>query len=172
MNSFGERDTDAGLMDKRLPFKKNSAFVGDSVVCYCQGYLYLITQCGLSVVLPPVSISSFSSHDGAIKFWQSGFTVGSTCNALNLLPVDRSETRWKTWQIEVLDRALLYEGPSLADRLCWENGVFYFSWLYLFRFICVNILLHGWSCCSILTSFLILWSVFTLLNILSWICFH
>ena len=126
MNSFGERDTDAGLMDKRLPFKKNSAFVGDSVVCYCQGYLYLITQCGLYVVLPPVSISSFSSHDGAIKFWQSGFAVGSTCNALNLLPVDRSETRWKTWQIEVLDRALLYEGPSLADRLCWENGVFSF----------------------------------------------
>ncbi|RLN30060.1 uncharacterized protein C2845_PM05G27470 [Panicum miliaceum] len=119
---LGERDIDAGFMDKRLPFKKDSAFVGDSVVCSCQGYLYLITQYGLSVVLPPVSISSFSSHGDAIKFWQSGFAVGSTCNALNLLSVDRSETRWKTWQIEVLDRALLYEGPSLADRLCWENG--------------------------------------------------
>jgi spatacsin len=169
---LGERDIDAGFMDKRLPFKKDSAFVGDSVVCSFQGYLYLITQYGLSVVLPPVSISSFSSHGDAIKFWQSGFAVSSTCNALNLLSVDRSERRWKTWQIEVLDRALLYEGPSLADRLCWENGVFSFSWLYLFVFICVNILLHGWSCCSILNSFLILWSVFTLLNISSWICFH
>ncbi|KAK8457117.1 hypothetical protein SEVIR_3G127700v4 [Setaria viridis] len=119
---LGERDIDVGFMDKRLPFKKDSAFVGDSVVCCCQGYLYLITQNGLSVVLPPVSISSFSSHGDAIKFWQPGFAVGSACNALNLLSVERSETRWKPWQIEVLDRALLYEGPALADRLCWENG--------------------------------------------------
>ncbi|CAL4895148.1 unnamed protein product [Urochloa decumbens] len=117
---LGERDTD--VEDKRLPFKKVSAFVGDSVVCSRQGYLYLITQYGLSVVLPQVSISSFSSHGDAIKFWQPGFTVGSTCNALNLLSAVRYEARWKTWQIEVLDRALLYEGPALADRICWENG--------------------------------------------------
>ncbi|KAJ1264321.1 hypothetical protein BS78_09G254700 [Paspalum vaginatum] len=117
-----ERDINAGFVDKRLPFKKHYAFAGDSIVCSCQGYLYLITQCGLSVVLPPVSISSFSSHGDAIKFWQPGFAGGGTCDALNLLSVDRSETIWKSWQIEVLDRALLYEGPALADRLCRENG--------------------------------------------------
>ncbi|XP_062194810.1 uncharacterized protein LOC133897988 isoform X2 [Phragmites australis] len=117
-----ERDINGGFMDKILPFEKDFAFVGDSVVCSFQGYLYLITQDGLSVVLPLVSISSFSSCSDAIKFWQPGFASGSTCNALNLLSVNRSETRWKTWQIEVLDRALLYEGPTLADRLCWENG--------------------------------------------------
>jgi hypothetical protein len=60
-----------------------------------------------------------------------GPAAGSTCNALNLLSVDKSDTSWKTWQIEVLDRALLYEGPALADRLCWENGVFSFCCLYL-----------------------------------------
>jgi len=139
---LGKGDIDVGLMDKMLPFQKDSAFVGDSVVCSCQGYLYLITQYGLSVVLPPVSVSSFSSHGDTIKFWQPGPATGSTCNALNLLSVDRSETSWKTWQIEVLDRALLYEGPALADRLCWENGVFSFSCL-LFSYLC-GILLHGW----------------------------
>ncbi|KAG0546959.1 hypothetical protein BDA96_01G038500 [Sorghum bicolor] len=119
---LGKGDIDVDFMDKMLPFQKDSAFVGDSFVCSCQGYLYLITQYGLSVVLPPVSVSSFSSHGDTIKFWQPGPATGSTCNALNLLSVDRSETSWKTWQIEVLDRALLYEGPALADRLCWENG--------------------------------------------------
>lgn len=119
---LGKGDIDIGFMDEMLPFKKDSTFVGDSVVCSCQGYLYLITQYGLSVVLPPVSISSFSSQCDAIKFWQMGPAAGSTCNALNLLSVDKSDTSWKTWQIEVLDRALLYEGPALADRLCWENG--------------------------------------------------
>lgn len=134
-SSLGKGDIDVGFMDKI--FKKDSTFVGDSVVCSCQGYLYLITQYGLSVVLPPVSVSSFSSHGDAIKFWQPGPPAGSTCNALNLLSVDRSEKSWKTWQIEVLDRALLYEGPALADRLCWENGVYSFSCLYLLFFVFV-----------------------------------
>lgn len=118
---FVERDINVGLEDRRLPFK-DSAFVGDSVVCSFQGYLYLITQYGLSVVLPPVSVSPFSSHGDDVKFWLPGFTGGGTCSALNLLSADRSEISWKTWQIEVLDRALLYEGPALADRLCRENG--------------------------------------------------
>ncbi|WVZ99776.1 hypothetical protein U9M48_045026 [Paspalum notatum var. saurae] len=119
---LAERDINVGFVDKRLPFKKDYAFAGDSVVCSFQGYLYLITQYGLSVVLPPVSVSSFSSHGDAIKFWQPGFAAGGACDALNLLSVDRSETSWKSWQIEVLDRVLLYEGPALADRLCCENG--------------------------------------------------
>ncbi|KQK03052.1 uncharacterized protein LOC100829381 isoform X2 [Brachypodium distachyon] len=118
-----ERNIDAGFLDKRLSFQKDFSVVGDSAVCSFQGYLYLITHDSLSVVLPSVSVSSFSSNIDAIKFWQPGFSGGSACNALNLLSsANRSETRWKAWQIEVLDRALLYEGPTLADRLCWENG--------------------------------------------------
>ncbi|KAL6626875.1 hypothetical protein ACP70R_030601 [Stipagrostis hirtigluma subsp. patula] len=118
---FDERDIIVGLMDKRLPFQKDFAFVGDSVACSFQGYLYFITQDSLSVALPSVSVSSFSSHVD-IKFWQPGLTGASACNSLNLLSVNRSETSWRPWQLEVLDRALLYEGPALADMLCWENG--------------------------------------------------
>jgi spatacsin len=116
-----------GLTDDRLRFQKDFSFARDSVVSSFQGYLYLITQDSLYVVLPSVSVSSFSHHGDAIKFWKLGFADVRTCSALNLLSVNRYETRWKAWQIEVLDRALLYEGPALADMLCQENGVFSFK---------------------------------------------
>ncbi|GJN05598.1 hypothetical protein PR202_ga23243 [Eleusine coracana subsp. coracana] len=122
-----ERDISVGLMYNSHPFQKDCSFVGDSVVSSFQGYLYLITQDSLHVVLPSVSVSSFSCHGDAIKFWKPAFANGRTCNALNLLSINRYETRWKSWQIEVLDRALLYEGPALADRLCRENGAFSFQ---------------------------------------------
>ncbi|KAL6848044.1 hypothetical protein ACP4OV_022172 [Aristida adscensionis] len=121
-SSFDERDINVGLMDKRLPFQTDFAFNGDSVVCSFQGYLYLITQDSLSVVLPSVSTSPFSICGDSMKFWQPGFAGGSACNALNLLSMNRSETIWKPWQLELLDRALLYEGPAVADMLCSENG--------------------------------------------------
>jgi spatacsin len=130
-----ERDINVGLIDNRLPFQKVFSFTKDYVVSSFQGYLYLITQDSLYVVLPSVSVSSFSCHDDAIKFWKPGFTDVRSCNALNLLSINRYEARWKAWQIEVLDRALLYEGPALADRFCRENGVFSFQlnpFLYFF----------------------------------------
>ncbi|XP_015650038.1 uncharacterized protein [Oryza sativa Japonica Group] len=116
-----ERDIDASFL-KRSSFQKDSTFTGECVLCSFQGYVYLITQDSLSVVLPSISVSSFSSHNNGIKFWQPTSAGGSACDALNLSSVNRPETRWKPWQIEVLDRALLYEGPAFADRLCWENG--------------------------------------------------
>ncbi|XBI62667.1 hypothetical protein VPH35_043242 [Triticum aestivum] len=120
--SLDERDIDAGFLDRSLSYQKDFSFAGESAVCSFQGYLYLISQDNLSVVLPSVSVSSFSSRIDATQFWQPGFSGGSACNALNLLSVNRLRTRLEAWQIEVLDKALLYEGPSLADRLCWENG--------------------------------------------------
>uniref|UniRef100_A0A0E0JEY2 Spatacsin C-terminal domain-containing protein n=1 Tax=Oryza punctata TaxID=4537 RepID=A0A0E0JEY2_ORYPU len=116
-----ERDIDASFLE-RSSFQKDSTFTGECVLCSFQGYVYLITQDSLSVVLPSISVSSFSSHNNGIKFWQQTSAGGSACDALNLSSVNRPETRWKPWQIEVLDRALLYEGPAFADRLCWENG--------------------------------------------------
>uniref|UniRef100_A0ACD5VW80 Uncharacterized protein n=1 Tax=Avena sativa TaxID=4498 RepID=A0ACD5VW80_AVESA len=117
-----ERDINDGFLDRRLSFQKDFSVAGESAVCSFQGYLYLISQDSLSVVLPSVSTSSFSSCINGIQFWQPGFSGGNACNALNLTSVNRPKTRWKNWQIEILDRALLYEGPTLADRLCWENG--------------------------------------------------
>ncbi|KAF0916073.1 hypothetical protein E2562_000693 [Oryza meyeriana var. granulata] len=120
-SSLDERDIDASFLE-RSSFQKDSTFTGECVLCSFQGYVYLITQDSLSVVLPSISVSSFSSHNSGIKFWQPTSTGGSACDALNLSLVNRPEARWKPWQIEVLDRALLYEGPKFADRLCWENG--------------------------------------------------
>lgn len=139
--SLDERDIDAGFLDRSLPFQKDFSFAGESAVCSFQGYLYLISQDSLSVVLPSVSVSSFSSRIDATQFWQPGFSGGSACNALNLLSVNRLRTRLEAWQIEVLDKALLYEGPSLADRLCWENGALSFSSPCLYFFILFVVLL-------------------------------
>ncbi|KAJ3694138.1 hypothetical protein LUZ60_009618 [Juncus effusus] len=75
----------------------------ESIGCFFKGCLYLITQEGISVILPSISISN--RGENCVKIDDLGFG-GS----------------WKPWQIEVLDRVILYEEPKEADQLCLDNG--------------------------------------------------
>lgn len=90
----------------RLEESKKS-FVGEVVGCSFQGCFYLVTQCGLSVVLPSVSSSSYSFPLKSLGHRQ--FSASSSEGMAD-------------WEIKVLDRVILYEGPEVADRLCLENG--------------------------------------------------
>lgn len=90
---------------------KETYFDMHSIGCFFKGCLYLITKDGVSVVLPSVSVPN--QFENSVKL--EGIASGSRGN-------------WRPWQIEVLDRVLLYEGPVEADRLCLENGEF----LYVF----------------------------------------
>ncbi|XP_052197729.1 uncharacterized protein LOC127804771 isoform X2 [Diospyros lotus] len=98
------------------------AFVGEAIGCTFQGCFYLVTQGGLSVVLPSLSISSNFLPVEAIQYPQLIFSTRSGHQFGDLLTAKGLEQPWAPWRVEVLDRALLYEGPEEADRLCLENG--------------------------------------------------
>ncbi|KAF3534393.1 hypothetical protein DY000_02036196 [Brassica cretica] len=94
-------------------------FVGESVGCSFQGFLYLVTCSGLSVFLPSISVTSNYPTIEAVEYLQPLQTTVMGCQGRDNLRTDESRI---PWQVEVLDRVILFEGPEAADRLCLENG--------------------------------------------------
>uniref|UniRef100_A0A1J3EY96 Spatacsin C-terminal domain-containing protein n=1 Tax=Noccaea caerulescens TaxID=107243 RepID=A0A1J3EY96_NOCCA len=94
-------------------------FIGESVGCSFQGFLYLVTCSGLSVFLPAISITSNYPNVEAIDYLQPLRTTVMRCQRRDDLRT--GESRFP-WQVEVIDRVILFEGPEAADRLCLENG--------------------------------------------------
>lgn len=78
-----------------------------------------MTNDGLSVVLPSVTVSSNSLPYESVARLQPGSLLGTVNQDLEL---KESKCPWSPWQVEVLDRVLLYESIDEADRLCSENG--------------------------------------------------
>jgi len=88
--------------------------------CFCKRFCCLLLPgisvssylCDLCVVLPPISIPSFSSHGDAIKFWQWVIISEHVWNKVLKLST-----------IEVLDRALQYDLWRACTRplYCWEK---------------------------------------------------
>ncbi|XP_023518582.1 uncharacterized protein LOC111782046 isoform X2 [Cucurbita pepo subsp. pepo] len=111
--------------------------VGEAVGCTSQGSLYLVTNNGLSVVLPSVTIPSNSLPSEYVARSQPDIILG-TANQVKDLELKESKCPWSPWQVEVLDRVLLYESIDEADRLCSENG-----WdLKVVRMRCFQMALH------------------------------
>ncbi|GFY91163.1 hypothetical protein Acr_07g0013590 [Actinidia rufa] len=98
-------------------------FVGDAIGCTFQGYFYLVTEGGLSVVLPSVSVSSNFLPVEDIGYPQSSISTGIGHQFGDLFEMEGLKQPWSPWKVEILDRVLLYEGPEEADRLCSENGM-------------------------------------------------
>ncbi|CAN8328713.1 unnamed protein product [Cochlearia groenlandica] len=94
-------------------------FLGESVGCSFQGFLYLVTCSGLSVFLPSIAITSNYPTVEAIEYLQPLQTTVMGCQGREKLKTGKSHF---PWQVEVIDRVILFEGPEAADRLCLENG--------------------------------------------------
>lgn len=101
---------------------REEAFVGEAVGCTFQGCFYLVTEGGLSVVFPSVSVSSNFLPVEMVGCRQSGITKSIGYQARDSLEINESNQPWPLWKLEVLDRVLLYDSPEEADRLCLENG--------------------------------------------------
>ncbi|KAJ0988045.1 hypothetical protein J5N97_006401 [Dioscorea zingiberensis] len=116
-----ERDFSTCLPSSKF-MTKECTFKGESIGCLLQGYLYMVTQDGLFVILPSVSISSDLVQVETLRYWQPS-TTATLCNNQVKVFVDLYESRemWRPWQIEVLDRVLLYEGPEEAEYICLQN---------------------------------------------------
>lgn len=104
-----------------LPGRKETS-VGKAVGCTFQGCLYLVTEDGLSVVLPAVSVPSNFLPVETIGYRQSCMKTGVGCQERSNLEMRETKQPWSPWKVEILDRVILYEGPEEADRLCVENG--------------------------------------------------
>ncbi|CAN6442246.1 unnamed protein product [Victoria cruziana] len=100
--------------------EKELSFNGQVIGCCFLGCLYLVTDGGLSVVLPSVSIPSDLTLEST-RHWHP--TVDSCCKRQekDLLFVGGCKDQFRPWQMEVLDRTLVYEGPAEADYVCIEN---------------------------------------------------
>ncbi|XVE86639.1 hypothetical protein DITRI_Ditri18aG0050700 [Diplodiscus trichospermus] len=101
---------------------KSEASIGEAVGCNFQGCFYLVTDGGLSVVLPSVSVSRNFLPIETIGYQQPSISTGAGCHAKNTVGLEELKMLWSPWKVEILDRVLLYEGPEEADHLCSENG--------------------------------------------------
>lgn len=108
--------------DKNYNVQGWEAIVNEAIGCTFQGCLYLVTENGISVVLPSLSISSNFYPIEAIGYRQSGCLYGPECDFDTFAKIERVKKPLSSWKVEILDKVLLYEGPEQADQLCLENG--------------------------------------------------
>ncbi|MQM01200.1 hypothetical protein Taro_033955, partial [Colocasia esculenta] len=119
-SAFDERNLNNGLHSRWFSsFSKESVLDSEAIGCCLQGFLYLVTQEGLSVVLPSFSVSSNVMERESISCWQSQIT--GMCQTETTLRRKGFRDILRPWQLEVLDRTLLYEGAGEADELCSGN---------------------------------------------------
>ncbi|XXG85857.1 hypothetical protein AAC387_Pa11g0871 [Persea americana] len=123
LSVLDERCLDIGKkLRKSCHFEKEQAFFGEVIGCSFQGCLYLVSQDGVYVVLPSVSVSSSGHSAESICYLRPSLSICSLSQLENLLDMKESKALWQPWKVEVLDRALLYEGVIEADHICLENG--------------------------------------------------
>ena len=86
--------------------------------CFFEGCLYVIMDEGLYVVLPSNPVSSGAPLYTSFEYSQSkeALYAGDECRSF-----------FRPWQIEILDRTLLYEGPDEADYFCLKTGKLSFA---------------------------------------------
>ncbi|KAK9998277.1 hypothetical protein SO802_017880 [Lithocarpus litseifolius] len=97
-------------------------FIGEAVGCTFQGSFYLVTENGLAVVLPSISVSSNFLPIEPIGYQLPSISRGIKYQVRDILVTTESKQPWPLWKLEVLDRVLLYESTEVADCLCLENG--------------------------------------------------
>ncbi|KAM3200587.1 putative protein isoform X4 [Capsicum annuum] len=98
------------------------AIVDKAIGCSFHGCLYLVTNDGIAVVLPRLSLPSNFYPVEAIGYRQSCYISGSKYEVQKLHEFESIKRPFSPWKVELLDKTLLYEGPEVADELCLENG--------------------------------------------------
>ncbi|CAI0554803.1 unnamed protein product [Linum tenue] len=102
--------------------EKIEAFVGEAVGCNFQGSLYLVTEIGISVVLPSISVSPNFLPVETIGYRPQNMKSECSSHVQGTLCVAEPSQPFSPWKVEILDRIILHEGPEVADGLCLQNG--------------------------------------------------
>ncbi|KAG0619567.1 hypothetical protein M758_4G148600 [Ceratodon purpureus] len=112
---------DVQLNDKEGPFNSLSKFcTGEVLVFTSQGCLYIVLQSGLHVVLPPVA-TRHRKLPGS-KGQVAGMENVSSSKWACLLPLESLKPAPRQWELEVLDRCLVFNSVKEVEQLCLENG--------------------------------------------------
>jgi len=135
-----ERDLGGQQTGGCLPFK-GSSFAEDVIGCCFYGSLYLVSQDGLFIVLPSVSTSPDIMPAESSRYWQPNSHSLGNLQAEYLLVKNQSE-ELSPWQINVLDRIILFEGPDEADRFCLGRSEEHTSELQSLRHLVCRLLLE------------------------------
>jgi hypothetical protein len=115
---------DAQLNDKEGSLNSLSKFCAGKVLVFSsQGCLYIISQSGLHVVLPPVAtrdqkLPGSKGHRGVEK--ENGSNKWAC-----LLPPESLKPAPRQWELEVLDRCLVFNSVKETEQLCLENGEYF-----------------------------------------------
>ncbi|KAL9229664.1 hypothetical protein vseg_005107 [Gypsophila vaccaria] len=95
---------------------------GDAIGCSFQGCLYVVTRNAISVVLPSVSLTS-NFHPIHLMCGKAlNTSEGAAHNLLSCFSFIEKKPIVSPWQVAVLERVILYEGPDEADHLCLQNN--------------------------------------------------
>ncbi|CAH9071176.1 unnamed protein product [Cuscuta epithymum] len=108
--------------DKSYNVQGWEAIVNEAIGCTFQGCLYLVRENGISVVLPSFSSSSNFYPIEALGYRQSGCLYTSESDSYASEKMVQVKMPLSSWEVEILDKVLLYEGHKQADQLCLENG--------------------------------------------------
>ncbi|GLJ32063.1 hypothetical protein SUGI_0645700 [Cryptomeria japonica] len=103
---------------------KEKRFLGEVIGFCSEGCLYMVSQSALHVVLPPLSVSpSVPRSSPRGQLLSRGIDVFDFSTQYGIpLSVDCKGVPYQPWQIEVLDRALVFDGLKEAEHLSAENG--------------------------------------------------
>lgn len=108
------------LQGPQLDYKQTGPLIS-----FClQGYLHFVSEQGLYVVLPPLSLRRCQWKGGSQgRWWFTG--AKNECfpgDFMSMMGANKSRAMFRHWQIEVLDKALIYDGLDEAEHLAAENG--------------------------------------------------
>ncbi|XP_042376002.1 uncharacterized protein LOC121969810 isoform X2 [Zingiber officinale] len=118
-----ERDFYSHGKFRRCSSAVNDSFcLGESLGCLFQGFLYLVTSHGLSVVLPSVSVSTALFPYLATRYSPPCDFASCNFDNTSIIATCKPNESLRPWQIEVLDRVVLFDGPREAEHVCLENG--------------------------------------------------
>ncbi|PKA53792.1 hypothetical protein AXF42_Ash011271 [Apostasia shenzhenica] len=114
---------DRNLDDHLLSKISSEKDVEESIGFSFEGFLYILTQKGLFVILPSVSITRGTMSVHSTRHWQPSTAACSKYEIKGLLVVNEHQELWRPWQMEIFDRTLIYEGAEEAETICLENGI-------------------------------------------------
>ncbi|RZC55256.1 hypothetical protein C5167_014133 [Papaver somniferum] len=121
-STIHEENVLASPLPRRGPLDTEGVFVGEALGCCFQGCLYLVTENGLFVVLPSVSVATTGNPVESVCYWRPSTFNCTADQSEKDFGTKKLKELWPPWKVEVLDRVLLYEGPEEADLLCLKNG--------------------------------------------------
>ncbi|XP_024371913.1 uncharacterized protein [Physcomitrium patens] len=118
----GHRQLDEAELNDSEGFSRtvSKSSIGNVLTFSFQGCLYIVSQTGLHVVLPP--LASRQRQLSGSKWYNEVGRKDVSSKWDCLLPFESRKLVTRQWQTEVLDRCIIFNSLKETEQLCLENG--------------------------------------------------